>query len=194
MAVFSSFLYASLGFTSSNKIYTVLSAISANLAVFTLVDASNVQGFEIYLAPIGLFTILLGHIYRENLNDKTKQTIRIAGGLLLYLPAAFKICFEIGRASDPLYALIFGMLCIFGIIIGMLLEIRSYVYFGTIFFTLNLIVNILQSGFRDQRLGFIYLSLAGLTIIFALIFFTLKRELILGFLFKLQAKLNKWED
>ena len=194
MAVFSSFLYASLGFTSSNKIYTVLSAISANLAVFTLVDASNVQGFEIYLAPIGVFTILLGHIYRENLNDKTKQTIRIAGGLLLYLPAAFKICFEIGRASDPFYALIFGILCICGILLGMLFEIRSYVYFGTIFFTLNLIVNILQSGFRDQRLGFIYLSLSGLFIIFALIFFTLKRDLILGFVFKLRAKLNKWED
>ncbi|MCB1179921.1 MAG: hypothetical protein KDK36_20255, partial [Leptospiraceae bacterium] len=88
IATISSILYASLAITTSFRLYAVLSALSANLAIFMAVTANDIQGLEVYLAPIGLFTIFLGHIFKENLYDRTRQMIRIAGGLFLYLPSA----------------------------------------------------------------------------------------------------------
>jgi hypothetical protein len=87
MATFSSVLYAALSITSSNRLYAVLAAVTGNLAIFTAIKAYNMQGIEIYLAPIGLFTLFLGHIFKSNLNMQIIKIIRILGGLLLYLPA-----------------------------------------------------------------------------------------------------------
>lgn len=193
MATFSSALYAALAITSSNRIYAVLAAIAANLAIFTAIMASNVQGLEVYLAPVGLFTLFLGHIYKENLTEQARKIIRIGGGLLLYLPAAVNISFEMGRASDAMYAVVFGLLCLLGISAGMIFQIRSYLFMGVSFFTLNLAANLLQTGLRDQRMGFILLSFAGLFIIASLVFYTLKKNQILGFVERTQKKLAQWE-
>ncbi|HRG75050.1 MAG TPA: hypothetical protein PLX69_10870 [Leptospiraceae bacterium] len=193
MATFSAALYAALAITSSNRIYAVLAAVAANLAIFTAIMASNVQGLEVYLAPVGLFTLFLGHIYKENLTEQARKIIRIGGGLLLYLPAAVNISFEMGRASDAMYAVVFGLLCLLGISAGMLFQIRSYLFMGVSFFTLNLAANLLQTGLRDQRMGFILLSFAGLFIIGSLVFYTLKKNQILGFVEKTKKKLAKWE-
>jgi hypothetical protein len=193
MATFSSALYAALAITSSNRIYAVLAAIAANLAIFTAIMASNVQGLEVYLAPVGLFTLFLGHIYKENLTEQARKIIRIGGGLLLYLPAAVNISFEMGRASDAMYAVVFGLLCLLGISAGMIFQIRSYLFMGVSFFTLNLAANLLQTGLRDQRMGFILLSFAGLFIIASLVFYTLNKNQILGFVERTQKKLAQWE-
>jgi hypothetical protein len=171
----------------------VLAAVAANLAIFTAIMASNVQGLEVYLAPVGLFTLFLGHIFRENLTEQARRIIRIGGGLLLYLPAAVNISFEMGRASDAMYAVVFGLLCLLGISAGMIFQIRSYLFMGVSFFSLNLAANLLQTGLRDQRMGFILLSFAGLFIIGSLVFYTLKKNQILGFVERTQKKLAKWD-
>lgn len=193
MAIFSAALYAALGVVSSNRIYAVLSAIAANFAIYLAIMASNVNGLEIYLAPIGLFSIFLGHIFRENLSDLAKKILRISGGLLLYLPAAINISLEMGRANDAMYAIVFGVVCLVGIAAGMLFQIRSYLFMGVTFFTLDVIANLLQKGLRDQRMGFILLSLTGLGIIGSLIYYTLKKDQVIKVLQKIKRSLAGWE-
>lgn len=193
LATFSAALYAALASTSSSKVYSVLAAVAASLAIFTGIMASNTQGYEIYLAPVGLFSLFLGHIFRENLIDTAKKGIRLFGGLMIYLPAAINISFELGQATDPMYAIVFGVISLAGVVAGMLFQIRSYLFMGVLFFTLNIVVNLLQTGLRDQRMGFILLSLAGLTIIFSLIFYSLRKEMIHTFIRKWQKKLGGWE-
>lgn len=193
MATFSAALYAALAITSSHRIYAVLAALAANLAIFTAIMTSEVQGIEIYLAPLGLFFLFLGHIFRENLTEQAKKIIRVGGGLLLYLPAAVNISFEMGRATDQMYAVVFGLLSLAGVAAGMIFQIRSYLFMGVSFFTLNLLANLLQSGLRDQRMGFILLSLTGISIIGSLVTYTLKKDQILGFVERAQKKLAKWD-
>lgn len=193
IATFSAVLYAFLGIATSSRLFAVLAAIAANLAIFTAVIASNAQGIEIYLAPIGLFSLFLGHIFKENLTDAAKKSIRLAGGLLLYLPAAVNISFEMGMATDAFYAVIFGIICLLGIAVGMLFQIRSYLFMGVTFFTLNIVANLLQKGLRNPLMGFILLSLAGLSIIGILIFYSMKKEVILGYANKLKRILSSWD-
>jgi hypothetical protein len=193
MATFSSVLYAALSITSSNRLYAVLAAVTGNLAIFTAIKAYNMQGIEIYLAPIGLFTLFLGHIFKSNLNMQIIKIIRILGGLLLYLPAGINISFEIGQAADSMYSVYFGVICLIGVLAGMLFQIRSYLFLGLIFFTLNLAVNLLQTGLRDQRMGFILLSLTGLLIIGSLVYYSIRKDKILGFVERTRKDLSKWE-
>ena len=193
MATFSSILYAALSITSSNRLYAVLAAVTGNLAIFTAIKASNMQGIEVYLAPMGLFTLFLGHIFKSNLNMQIIKIIRILGGLLLYLPAGINISFEIGQAADSMYSVYFGVICLIGILAGMLFQIRSYLFLGLTFFTLNLVVNLLQTGLRDQRMGFILLSLTGLFIIASLVYYSIRKDKILGFVERTRKDLSRWE-
>jgi hypothetical protein len=193
MATFSAVLYAGLAIASSNRIYAVLSAIAANLAIFTAIMASNVQGIEIYLAPLGLFSLFLGQIFKDNLSDQARKIIRLGGGLLLYLPAAVNISFEMGRATDAMYAVIFGMICLIGIGAGMIFQIRSYLFMGVSFFTLNIVANLLQKGLRDQRIGFILLSLTGLMIIGCLVYYTMKKDKVIAILNKMRMNMENWD-
>ena len=193
MATFSSALYAALSITSSNRLYAVLAAVTGNLAIFTAIKASDMDGLEVYLAPIGLFTLFLGHIFKKNLNIQAVKFIRILGGLLLYLPAGINISFDIGQASNSMYSVYFGILCLIGVLAGMLFQIRSYLFLGLIFFTLNLVINLLQTGLRDQRMGFFLLSLTGLLIIGSLVYYSIRKDQILGFVERARKDLSKWE-
>jgi len=109
------------------------------------------------------------------------------------LPAAVNISFEMGRAADPVYAVVFGLLSLLGVAAGMIFQIRSYLFMGVTFFTLNIFANLLQSGLRDQRMGFILLSLTGISIIGSLVTYTLKKEQILGLVERVQKRLAKWD-
>ncbi|MBI3395619.1 MAG: hypothetical protein HY042_07285 [Spirochaetia bacterium] len=193
MAALSGGLYSGLAVVSGSRPLAVLAALAVNLAFVTAALASQVQGAEVYLAPVGLLTLLLGHIFRESLSDRARAGVRIAGGLLTYVPSAFKIAFEIGRAADASYALVFGFICLVGVAAGMVMRIRSYLFMGALFLFLDVAANLVQAGLRDQRMAFILMSATGLCIIGGLVTFTLRRESLSQALTALSTRMRDWE-
>lgn len=189
----SSLLYAALAMTSSHRIYVVLAAFLANLSLFYAIASADFSGPQTYLAPIGLFTLMLGHVFRENLTDLAKKWTRLAGSILLYLPAAIHISFSVGSSVAAIYVIIFGIVCLLGIAAGMIFKIRSYLFMGLGFFTLVILANLVRAGLRDQKMGFFLLTLSGLVIIGGLIYYTVHKEELLRKYKKWQTKLSSWD-
>jgi hypothetical protein len=75
----------------------------------------------------------------------------------------------------------------------MLLHIRAYLALGTGFLVLDVVANLVHASLRDHRVGFVVLSLAGLSILGVMIFITLQREYVQRVTAVWRSRLAGWE-
>lgn len=193
LAALAGLLYSMLALASGSRFLAALAALAVNIALLTFGLTSTLVGVEAFLTPLGLLTILLGQIFGSHLPKGSKAGARLVGGLLLYLPAAVKIGLEIGRGGQTQYLLLFVAICLVGIAAGMILKVRSYLFMGSVFLLIAVSANLVQSGLRDQRLAFVFLSLTGISIIGALVVATLRREQLSQAMQELSQRLGRWD-
>src|SRR5262249_48750796 len=142
--------------------------------VFAL--AQGLDGIEVFVGPLGLLVTALSQIFASKLSSAARDTLRILGGGLLYLPAGLKLTLRLGQAADGTYSVIFGAVCLIGVAVGLVLRVRAYLALGTLFLTLDVIANLVHAGLRDHRIGFVLLSASGLLILGAMIGITIRRD------------------
>ncbi|NOK02472.1 MULTISPECIES: hypothetical protein [Myxococcus] len=172
----SGLLYATLGAVERSRLFGAFAAAACNFALLISALAFGLEGLEIYLAPMGLLLLMLGQLFTESLPHAARNTVRILGGLLLYVPAAARMAVQVGQSPDGTYALVFGGVCLLGVVAGMVFQIRAYLALGTLFLTLDVAATLLDAGLRDHRIGFLVMTLTGLTLIGGRVLTTLKRQ------------------
>jgi hypothetical protein len=186
-------LYSALAFVEKSRLFGSLGAVAANAALLVAALATGLRGVEVYLAPVGLLFVLLGHIFRGSLDAGARQTVRVLGSILLYAPAAVQLTFRIGNAESGLYPLFFGLAALLAVGAGMLLQIRAYLFLGTGFLVLDVIASLVHVGLRDHRIGFLVLSLSGLAILGTMVWTTLQREQFRRLVTRLSGRLAGWD-
>ncbi|GMU08907.1 hypothetical protein ASNO1_51600 [Corallococcus caeni] len=189
----SGLLYAALGAVERSRMFGAFAAAACNLALLLAALAFGLEGLEVYLAPLGLLLLMMGQLFTSSLPHAARNAVRILGGLLLYVPAAAKLAARMGESADGTYAVVFGAVCLLGVAVGMALRIRAYLALGTLFLLLDVVANLLDAGLRDHRIGFLVMTLAGLSIVTGRVMATLKRrewELLLG---RVRVQLRGWD-
>jgi hypothetical protein len=176
LAAGSGLLYATLGAVERSRMFGAFAAAACNLALLIAALAYGLEGLEVYLAPFGLLLLMLSQLFTSSLPQAARNAVRVLGGLLLYVPAAARLAMRVGESSDGTYSLVFGGVCLLGVAVGMALQIRAYLALGTLFLTLDVVANLLHAGLRDHRIGFLVMTLTGLTIVSARVLATLKRQ------------------
>jgi hypothetical protein len=189
----SGLLYAALGAVERSRMFGAFAAAACNLALLIAALAYGLEGLEVYLAPLGLLLLMLSQLFTSSLPQAARNAVRILGGLLLYVPAAAKLALRVGESADGTYALVFGGVCLLGVAVGMALQIRAYLALGTLFLTLDVVANLLDAGLRDHRIGFLVMTLTGLSIVGARVLATLRRqewELVVQ---RARVRLREWD-
>jgi len=88
---------------------------------------------------------------------------------------------------------VFGAVCLIGVVAGLALRVRAYLALGTLFFTLDVIANLVHVGLRDHRVGFVLLSASGLGILGIMISITLFRDRAWAIVSRLRSRLGAWD-
>ncbi len=189
----SGLLYAALGAVEQSRLFGSFAAAACNLALLIAALAFGLEGIEIYLAPLGLLLLMLGQLFASSLPRAARTAVRILGGVLLYLPAAGKLALQVGGAEDGTYAVVFGGACLLGVMAGMVLQIRAYLALGTLFLTLDVVANLVHAGLRDHRVGFVVMTLTGLTIVGGRVLATLKKQEMELMLQRVRVQLRGWD-
>ncbi|ATB40333.1 hypothetical protein CYFUS_005782 [Cystobacter fuscus] len=172
----SGFLYAALGAVERSRLFGSLAAAACNAALLVGALSMDLEGVEVYLAPLGLLLLMLGQLFTSSLPQAARNAVRVVGGLLLYVPAAAKLTLRLGLAEDGTYAVLFGAVCLLGVMVGMALRIRAYLALGTLFLTLDVAATLVHAGLRDHRVGFGVMTLTGLVIVGGRVLATLHRQ------------------
>ncbi|WP_404364137.1 hypothetical protein ACIHQR_28680 [Corallococcus coralloides] len=189
----SGLLYAALGAVERSRMFGAFAAAACNLALLIAALAFGLEGLEVYLAPLGLLLLMMGQLFTSSLPHAARNAVRILGGLLLYVPAAAKLAARMGESTDGTYAIVFGAVCLLGVAVGMALRIRAYLALGTLFLLLDVVANLLDAGLRDHRIGFLVMTLTGLTIVTGRVMATLKRQEWDLLLRRVRVQLRGWD-
>ncbi|MGZ3458386.1 MAG: hypothetical protein ACXU86_07740, partial [Archangium sp.] len=186
-------LYAALGALEHSRLLGSLAAAACNVALLIGALSMDLQGVEVYLAPLGLLLLMLSQLFTGSLPRAARNAVRIVGGLLLYVPAAAKLTLQLGLASDGTYALAFGAVCLLGVAAGMALHIRAYLALGTLFLTLDVAATLVHAGLRNHRIGFVVMTLTGLTIVGVRVLATLRRQEMDLWVRRMRVVLRGWD-
>jgi hypothetical protein len=194
LALGASVLYGTMAWVERSRIFGSLAALAANLAVVVFAVAQGLDGAEVFIGPLGIFVTALAQIFAPKMAPASRTALRILGGALLYLPAGLKLTFRLGAAEDGgTYSVIFGVVCLLGVVAGLVLHVRAYLALGTLFLTLDVIANLVHAGLRDHRIGFVLLSVSGLGILGIMIAITLRRDWAWGIAGRLRSRLRAWD-
>ena len=130
----------------------------------------------------------LARLFRDGLEERAYETLRLFGLVLIYLSSA----------GSALVFATFGevvwcaVICVVGVIAGVALRIRAYVALGGAFLVVDLLGNLIRLGIQQPLWGGVILTSLGLVLVAGWVFFTLKREELLRRYRALQDLLKDW--
>ena len=177
-------------FTPTESISNNELVLAFNAAIYLWVPgwADRSQLFQVYVVPAALSVLLLLHLHRQELKPQVLNSARLAATSLLYVSATMDVFL---RGELTIFMLVLA-LSLAGIILGIALRTRAFLYSGVMFLLLNILGQLILL-FPEQRLGkAIVLLVLGAVITGGMIWFNLQRELLLQRLRIFRADLETW--
>lgn len=184
-------VYLGIRYRTQSPVALYLGTAALNGALYLWIPqwASQAKLIQLYAAPAALSVLILSQLHKNELSQRMRFNIRLAGTSTLYL-CAFMDFFL--NPNFFQFALAIG-LSLAGIIAGIGMRVRPFLFGGMIFLILNVLGQLFQF-YPEETLGKGILLVALGTIVTGLMIgFTLRREAILRRIRIFRADLATWE-
>jgi hypothetical protein len=155
-------LYAWMAVTRRSFGYTLAAALAANVALWTLFQE---QGWaflahpQLWLVPLALIVLASEAVNRGRLSRELATGLRYLGLGMLYLSSTADLF--LARLS-PGFALVLAFLAVLGVLAGIALRVRSYLYLGVGFLVLALFSMVWHAAVDLSQVWVWWLSGIGL--------------------------------
>jgi len=186
-------LYALTALLRRASIFAILAALAANFGLWVIYAHHETLSFllhpQIWLLPLGLILLAAEHLNRQRLTTNQAQAVRYIGLLLIYLSSTADM-FITGLGNSFLMPVVLALLAVAGVLAGILLRVRAFLFMGVAFLFLVVFAQIWHAAVdRSQTWVWwacgIVLGVAILTL-FAL--FEKRRNDVLGML----KEIGRW--
>ncbi len=185
----SSVFYVLLGWHFNRRGLYIPAGIFCNLEVLRAWLEFGWMSPLLWALPVGLTLLIFARLYREALSPTGRNGLRIAGCAAIYLSNAW----ELVALYELIDVLALAGLSIAGIVGGILLRIRSYLYLGTTFLVGDVLFNMFRLGVQDRKWAAFFLVLAGLIVLGGGLYYNLRRETVRARLETVREELDDWE-
>ncbi len=188
MAAGALYLLSCRGTERPLPLYLALLAFNAALYLWIPGWANSSRMFQVYIAPAAISVLILLHLHRKELKPNVLNGARLAALSILYASATLDVFL---RGELEIFAIVLA-LSLAGVIVGIALRTRAFLYTGVTFLVLNIVGQMVQL-FPEQRFGkAIMLLVLGVAITGGMIWFNLQRERILQRIRIFRADLETW--
>ncbi len=187
-------LYAALGMLRRSFLYGVLAAIAANGSLWYFLHQREgldlTEHPQLWLIPPALCALAAGYINRERLAPQQSAALRYASAIVIYVSSTADI-FINGVADAPWLPAVLAGLSILGVLAGILLRVRAFLYLGAAFLIVALMTIIWHAAIEQQRTWILWVVgiLTGVLIIALFGLFEKRRDDVL----RLVEQLKHWE-
>jgi hypothetical protein len=142
-------LYASLSVLRKSMLYGALAAVAANGSLWYLLHDREGLGFldhpQLWLIPPALSALIAGYINRERLTKEQSAALRYVSAIVIYVSSTVDI-FINGVAEAPWLPAVLAGLSILGVLAGIMLRVRAFLYLGLAFLVVALLTIIWHAG------------------------------------------------
>ena len=184
-------LYLSLASTLRNPWPLYLGVLALNGAIYLWAPlwAERYGLWQFYIVPASVSVLALLHLHRRELRPSVLNGARLAALSALYAGAGLDVFLR-----PELSVFVLGLaLALVGIVAGIALQIRAFLYAGVAFLVLNVAGQLVRS-YPEQVLSRALILLGlGTAITMGMVLFNLRREAILQRVRIMRTDLAAWE-
>jgi hypothetical protein len=171
-----------------------LAAVAANGSLWYLLHTRDGLGIaehpQLWLIPPALCVLVAGYLNRERLSAEQSAALRYASAIVIYASSTADI-FINGVAEAPWLPAALAALSIVGVLAGIALQIRAFLYLGTSFLVVAITTVIWHAAIEQQRTWILWVAgiITGVLIIALFGIFEKRRDDVL----RLVNQLKQWE-
>ncbi len=187
-------LYTGLSIARRSFGFGVLAALAANGGLWYFLSRQDGLGLlahpQVWLIPPALCLLAAAYLNRQQLGEARMTAIRYFASMTIYLSSTGDI-FMNGVAQAPYLPLVLAVLSVAGILAGMLLRVRAFLFLGTGFLVLSLFTIIWHAAVDLNQTWILWVSgiVLGLLILALFAMFEKKRQDVL----EMVEKIKHWE-
>lgn len=181
--------YALMGWQSRRKGWSLPATLLANCGVICIWMETGVTDPMFYAVPVGISILALGALFRRDLPAGVNLGIDLVGGLVIY----FSGMYEVVAFHSIWDVLTVAGLAAAGMLLGIMLRVRSYLYLGALFLVADVGYNLFRIGMSDRVIGMVFLFGAGVLVLAFAVLFTLKRDELKQRYADTWATISAWE-
>ena len=154
-------LYAVLSVLRKSFLFAVLAAIAANGSLWFLLsqrDGLSILAHpQLWLIPPALCALAAGFINRDRLTAQQSTALRYASAIVIYVSSTADV-FINGVTDAPWLPAVLAGLSILGVLAGILLRVRAFLYLGTTFLLVALMTIIWHAAIEQQRTWILWIA------------------------------------
>lgn len=120
--------------------WALLAALSTNAAMWSLLTHHEVPFAvhpQAWVIPLALIVLVSEHINRHRLSSEVSNGMRYAGIAMIYIASAADM-FLAGVGNSMWLPVVLAAVCVVGVLAGILLRVRAFIYLGVGFLLLDL--------------------------------------------------------
>lgn len=174
--------------------FGLLAALAANGGWWHWLQRSNDLGFlahpQVWLIPAALSVLLAAHLNRRQLSAEQLTTLRYTSLMVVYVSSTADI-FLNGVGRSPWLPLVLAVLSVAGVLLGIALRVRAYLFLGAAFLLLALVTLVWHAAL-NLGWGWLWYVVGigfGVFILYLFALFERKRAAVLG----LVEQLKSWQ-
>ena len=140
--------------------WALLAALATNAAMWSLLAHHEVPFAvhpQAWVIPLALIVLISEHINRHRLSADVSNGMRYAGVAMIYVASAADM-FIAGVGNSMWLPVILAVLCVAGVLAGMMLRVRAFVYLGVGFLLLDIFSMIWHAAVNLQQTWVWYAS------------------------------------
>jgi hypothetical protein len=184
-------LYLLIRRYSHQRLPAYLALLAFNVGLYLWIPGIVRQSHlvQIYVIPAALTLLMLLQLHRRELKPSVMMSTRLAAASSIYACAALDVFL---LPDLKVFVLALG-LSLAGVVLGIALRIRAFLYAGIAFMLLNVFGQLIRF-YPDQALGKAAVLMgAGMAILGAMIWFNLKKIQIMQRIDLIRVELEAWE-
>jgi hypothetical protein len=185
-------LYAALSVLRSSFLYGIMAAVAANGSLWYFLHRREgldlTEHPQLWLIPPALCALAAGYVNRERLTQEQSAALRYASAIVIYVSSTADI-FINGVAEAPWLPAVLAGLSILGVLAGILLRVRAFLYLGTAFLVVALMTIIWHAADQHTWIWWVTGIITGVLIIALFGLFEKRRDDVL----RVVEELKHWQ-
>lgn len=145
-------LYSAMALSRRSFRFTLLAAVATNLGLWSLLYHHGLAFWvhpQIWLIPAALIALAAEHVNHDRLSPAQSHALRYGALMTVYVSSSADM-FIAGLGRSWVLPLVLTVLSVLGVLAGMLLRVRAFLFLGTTFLLFVITTMIWHAGV-DQR-------------------------------------------
>lgn len=180
-------VYFHQAYSTRRRSFFVAGVAIANVGLFFLWRSLGWMAAELYMVPFGLSVLCLVELLKDKLPATSHNPLRYFAVLTIMCSPLFEV---LGGSWQHMFSLM--LLSVVVILVAIGLQIRSLVYAGTAFLTVDLIAMVIRSTIHNLNLLWVCGVVLGVAVIALAAFCENHRDKLLSRIRVLSAELATW--